>query len=209
VLVSTLLEAGTAIAHCYCFPQYFQHAVVAVPLSFAGPEIMSKLAGESESNLRKVFVEAEKNAPAIIFIDEIDSIAPKRDKTQVGWGRNNTLPTPSLLPRTPPHRTARPATHSTPPYCAPCHSLVDSPHCLFYCFRLCSRLQQRISHSKAALHVGAALLKTPPPPTAHPISPCLIPWHLKPAICCCACATQSVERASCHSHSSLGPLAYM
>lgn len=49
----------------------------------AGPEIMSKLAGESESNLRKVFVEAEKNAPSIIFIDEIDSIAPKRDKTQV------------------------------------------------------------------------------------------------------------------------------
>ena len=47
-----------------------------------GPEIMSKLAGESESNLRKVFQEAEKNAPAIIFIDEIDSIAPKRDKTQ-------------------------------------------------------------------------------------------------------------------------------
>jgi hypothetical protein len=47
---------------------------------------MSKLAGESESNLRKVFVEAEKNAPAIIFIDEIDSIAPKRDKTQVGRG---------------------------------------------------------------------------------------------------------------------------
>lgn len=47
-----------------------------------GPEIMSKLAGESESNLRKVFVEAEKNAPSIIFIDEIDSIAPKREKTQ-------------------------------------------------------------------------------------------------------------------------------
>mgnify|MGYP001367236465 CR=1 FL=1 len=46
-----------------------------------GPEIMSKMAGESESNLRKAFVEAEKNAPAIIFIDEIDSIAPKRDKT--------------------------------------------------------------------------------------------------------------------------------
>ena len=36
---------------------------------------------ESESNLRKAFEEAEKNAPAIIFIDEIDSIAPKRDKT--------------------------------------------------------------------------------------------------------------------------------
>ncbi|KAK9906799.1 hypothetical protein WJX75_008275 [Coccomyxa subellipsoidea] len=47
-----------------------------------GPEIMSKLAGESESNLRKAFEEAEKNAPAIIFIDEIDSIAPKREKTQ-------------------------------------------------------------------------------------------------------------------------------
>ncbi|CAL5052125.1 unnamed protein product [Urochloa decumbens] len=46
-----------------------------------GPEIMSKLAGESESNLRKAFGEAEKNAPSIIFIDEIDSIAPKRDKT--------------------------------------------------------------------------------------------------------------------------------
>merc|ERR1711953_1610002 len=46
-----------------------------------GPEIMSKMAGEAESNLRKSFEEAEKNAPAIIFIDEIDSIAPKREKT--------------------------------------------------------------------------------------------------------------------------------
>lgn len=46
-----------------------------------GPEIMSKLAGESESNLRKAFEEAEKNAPSVIFIDEIDSIAPKREKT--------------------------------------------------------------------------------------------------------------------------------
>ncbi|QBM89308.1 transitional endoplasmic reticulum ATPase [Metschnikowia aff. pulcherrima] len=46
-----------------------------------GPEIMSKMAGESESNLRKAFEEAEKNSPSIIFIDEIDSIAPKRDKT--------------------------------------------------------------------------------------------------------------------------------
>merc|ERR1712032_921398 len=50
-------------------------------LPINGPEIMSKMAGESESNLRKAFEEAEKNAPAIIFIDEIDSIAPKRDKT--------------------------------------------------------------------------------------------------------------------------------
>ena len=47
-----------------------------------GPEIMSKMAGESEGNLRKAFEEAEKNAPAIIFIDEIDSIAPKREKAQ-------------------------------------------------------------------------------------------------------------------------------
>ena len=46
-----------------------------------GPEIMSKMAGESESNLRKAFEDAEKNAPAIIFIDEIDSIAPNREKT--------------------------------------------------------------------------------------------------------------------------------
>ncbi|VAH74693.1 unnamed protein product [Triticum turgidum subsp. durum] len=46
-----------------------------------GPEIMSKMAGESESNLRKAFEEAEKNAPSIIFIDEIDSIAPNREKT--------------------------------------------------------------------------------------------------------------------------------
>jgi transitional endoplasmic reticulum ATPase len=46
-----------------------------------GPEIMSKLAGESESNLRKAFEEAGKNSPAIVFIDEIDSIAPKREKT--------------------------------------------------------------------------------------------------------------------------------
>jgi len=46
-----------------------------------GPEIMSKMAGESEANLRKAFEEAEKNSPAIIFIDEIDSIAPKREKT--------------------------------------------------------------------------------------------------------------------------------
>nr|TKR74870.1 hypothetical protein D5086_0000290640 [Populus alba] len=46
-----------------------------------GPEIMSRMAGESEQNLRKAFEEAEKNAPAIIFIAEIDSIAPKREKT--------------------------------------------------------------------------------------------------------------------------------
>ncbi|KAJ1606726.1 CDC48-like AAA ATPase [Cryptosporidium canis] len=46
-----------------------------------GPEVMSKMAGEAEGNLRRAFEEAEKNSPAIIFIDEIDSIAPKREKT--------------------------------------------------------------------------------------------------------------------------------
>jgi transitional endoplasmic reticulum ATPase len=45
-----------------------------------GPEIMSKMAGDSEANLRKAFAECEKNSPAILFIDEIDSIAPKREK---------------------------------------------------------------------------------------------------------------------------------
>ncbi len=45
-----------------------------------GPEIMSKYVGESEENLRKIFEEAEENAPSIIFIDEIDAIAPKRDE---------------------------------------------------------------------------------------------------------------------------------
>jgi len=47
-----------------------------------GPEIMSKYYGQSEQNLRKKFEEAEKNAPAIIFIDEIDAIASKREETQ-------------------------------------------------------------------------------------------------------------------------------
>lgn len=51
-------------------------------LCINGPEIMSKLTGESEANLRRAFEEAEKKAPSIIFIDEIDSIAPKRDKAQ-------------------------------------------------------------------------------------------------------------------------------
>src|SRR3989344_4497244 len=46
--------------------------------SIAGPEIMSKYYGESEKHIREIFEKAEKNSPAIIFIDEIDSIAPKR-----------------------------------------------------------------------------------------------------------------------------------
>ena len=48
--------------------------------TIGGPEIMSKFYGESEERLRNVFEQAEKNAPSIIFIDEIDSIAPKREE---------------------------------------------------------------------------------------------------------------------------------
>ena len=48
--------------------------------SIGGPEIMSKFYGESEERLREIFKEASENAPSIIFIDEIDSIAPKRDE---------------------------------------------------------------------------------------------------------------------------------
>jgi len=47
-----------------------------------GPEIMSKFYGESEENLRKIFEQAEKNAPSIVFIDEIDAIAPKREEVK-------------------------------------------------------------------------------------------------------------------------------
>jgi transitional endoplasmic reticulum ATPase len=47
-----------------------------------GPEIMSKFYGESEQKLRKLFEEAEENAPSIIFIDELDAIAPKREDVQ-------------------------------------------------------------------------------------------------------------------------------
>jgi transitional endoplasmic reticulum ATPase len=51
-------------------------------LTISGPEIMSKYYGESEGNLRQVFEEATENAPAIIFIDELDAIAPKREDTK-------------------------------------------------------------------------------------------------------------------------------
>ncbi|MEM4833041.1 MAG: CDC48 family AAA ATPase [Sulfolobales archaeon] len=49
-------------------------------IAINGPEIMSKYYGESEARLREIFEEAQKNAPAIIFIDEIDAIAPKREE---------------------------------------------------------------------------------------------------------------------------------
>jgi len=48
--------------------------------SISGPEIMSKFYGESEERLREIFRQAEENAPSIIFIDEIDAIAPKREE---------------------------------------------------------------------------------------------------------------------------------
>jgi transitional endoplasmic reticulum ATPase len=48
--------------------------------SINGPEIMSKYYGESEARLREIFEEAEKNAPSIVFIDEIDAIAPRREE---------------------------------------------------------------------------------------------------------------------------------
>lgn len=49
-------------------------------ISISGPEIMGKFYGESEERLREIFKQAEENTPSIIFIDEIDSIAPKRDE---------------------------------------------------------------------------------------------------------------------------------
>jgi transitional endoplasmic reticulum ATPase len=50
--------------------------------TLSGPEIMSKYYGQSEENLREIFNNAEENAPSIILIDEIDSIAPKRDEVR-------------------------------------------------------------------------------------------------------------------------------
>ncbi|MHA1111731.1 MAG: CDC48 family AAA ATPase [Promethearchaeota archaeon] len=51
-------------------------------INLSGPEIMSKFYGQSEENLRNVFKEAQEKSPSIIFIDELDSIAPKREETQ-------------------------------------------------------------------------------------------------------------------------------
>ena len=49
-------------------------------ISLSGPEIMGKFYGESEERIREIFKQAEENSPSIVFIDEIDSIAPKRDE---------------------------------------------------------------------------------------------------------------------------------
>jgi len=46
-----------------------------------GPEIMNKFYGESEKRIRQIFEEASEKSPSIIFIDEIDAIAPKREET--------------------------------------------------------------------------------------------------------------------------------
>ncbi len=48
--------------------------------AISGPEVVSKFYGQSEENLREIFKQAQENAPSIVFIDEIDSIAPKRDE---------------------------------------------------------------------------------------------------------------------------------
>lgn len=60
---------------------YLRRSKLKVLLSSSRPPLIFFFPGESESNLRRAFEEAAKNAPAIIFIDEIDSIAPKREKT--------------------------------------------------------------------------------------------------------------------------------
>ena len=52
--------------------------------SVSGPEIVHKFYGESEAHLRKVFEEAARKGPGIIFIDEIDAIAPKRNARPAG-----------------------------------------------------------------------------------------------------------------------------
>ena len=57
------------------------HEANAYFITINGPEVMSKFYGQSEERLRNIFKEAEENAPSIIFIDEIDSIAPKRGET--------------------------------------------------------------------------------------------------------------------------------
>src|SRR5689334_24828323 len=58
-------------------------------ISISGPEIMSKFYGESEARLREIFKEAKEKAPSIIFVDEIDSIAPKREEV-TGEDRKST-----------------------------------------------------------------------------------------------------------------------
>lgn len=60
------------------------NAVGATFFAISGPEVMTKWVGQSAANLRQLFEEASKRAPAIIFIDELDSLAPKRENLDVG-----------------------------------------------------------------------------------------------------------------------------
>src|SRR2546428_7658516 len=63
-------------------------------ISLSGPEIIGKYYGESEERLREIFKQAEEGAPSIIFIDEIDSIAPKREEVTGEVERRGVAPPP-------------------------------------------------------------------------------------------------------------------
>ena len=63
----------------------------------SGPEIMDKYVGESESNLRRIFATARRNAPSVIFFDEFDSIASQRGSGSDGGGRANNAVVAQLL----------------------------------------------------------------------------------------------------------------
>src|SRR2546429_3782902 len=65
--------------------------------SIQGPEIMSKYYGQSEERLREKFEEAQKNAPSVLFIDELDSIAPKREEVTGEVERRGGAPPPPLM----------------------------------------------------------------------------------------------------------------
>src|SRR2546428_389088 len=67
--------------------------------SIQGPEIMSKYYGQSEERLREKFEEAQKNAPSVLFIDELDSIAPKREEVTGEVERRGEEAAPPLPPR--------------------------------------------------------------------------------------------------------------
>jgi transitional endoplasmic reticulum ATPase len=58
------------------------HETEAAFLSVSGPEVIHKYYGESEAKLRSLFEQARKNAPAIVFLDELDAIAPNREHVQ-------------------------------------------------------------------------------------------------------------------------------
>ena len=58
------------------------HETTATFISVSGPEVIHKFYGESEAKLRGIFEQARKNAPCIIFLDELDAIAPKRENVQ-------------------------------------------------------------------------------------------------------------------------------